>query len=143
MSLVWKRLCAAALMLPLVLLAISSTTYAAMLCAMRGVVTTECCCGPSKPSLALADAPAADEAPDRVSRPACCTTVELHVERAPSIPARDPADGPPLPIAVAFPTGVLAFTRPDVVLLPRSAGIGQVQPPPSRRLLLAKRSFLI
>jgi hypothetical protein len=130
----WKRLFAAAVVLPLALLAVSGATYSAMACAARGIVVSDCCCPGSAPS----DSPSAV-----VGGAACCTVVQLSIEPAPFVPSRDHADSAPSPQWTKVP-------RADVVVVPPSPQsvyryLLSREPPPTggRHLLLRKRSFLI
>lgn len=144
-SVLRKRALTAALLLPVVLLSLVSTSFALWRCQFDGVARAACCC-PKVPAGAAETEAQAAALPTRatLSTPDCCDLERYPSARPPAEVGRsNPAVAAVLAAAVvcSIPVGTLAalpvrFTPP---VLPHEAG----GPPVGRSLVVGKHAFLI
>lgn len=134
-----RRVPTAALLAPLVWLALSASSYAAMACKAMGVIRSECCCPASKVA-GGSQVEASRQA--HVDAPGCCTSITVEVDRPASTAARETSSADALPVLLpqvlavgSLPNGE-PTRRPPLDARPKLPGGG-------RAILLAKRSFLI
>jgi hypothetical protein len=120
-----------AVVLPLVLLALTATSFASWRCQLDGVARSACCCAKAKA--------AHDSQGPSIARKGCCALERVQIQRAPLDVSRSPSLAP---LVVGLDT-VLAWLEPPA---PARAGDGvpAVRPPGGgRSLVLQKHAFLI
>jgi len=132
----------AAVLLPLVLLAVSSSTYAAMSCSAMGLRASSCCC-PEAAVAGPANGSAETTATTSVKASSCCTVVQVQLDQGDSMPARAFNDATTVPTWALLPTGVAMFVS-ERIPPARHVPVRDGKPAHGgRAVLLAKRSFLI
>jgi hypothetical protein len=124
------RTLGSALLLPLLLFALTATSFAAWRCQSGGAMRSGCCCPGEK-------AGHAEEGTTLRAR-ACCAVERFEVEKTPSDLSRgQPAASAPEAVVMV---SVLAPPAEARRVLPRVSHEG---PPGGRDLVLQKRAFLI
>ncbi len=132
----FKRALGAALLLPVLLLAVSGTGWAAWRCQYDGIARSVSCC----PKKAALQASETNSAPT-VGSAACCDFEQTQIEKAPSDLPRSQNTSTLDATVLATPVAVLTveLSPHRQVDLP----VPQERPPGGPGLLLQKRSFLI
>jgi hypothetical protein len=120
-----------AVVLPLVLLALTATSFASWRCQFGGVVRSACCC----PKLKAAH----DSAGPSIAPKGCCALERVQIQRAPSDVSRSPSV---MPIVVTLDT-VLALIVPPAPPGPAHIVPDARAPGGGRALVLQKQAFLI
>ncbi len=134
----WKRALSAAVLLPVLLLAVSGTSWAAWRCQFDGIARLEACCPKAR---AAAKAAMTNSETPTVNGVGCCNLERTQVEKAPSDLPRNNSTTALDVTVLAAPVSVLAveLSPQGQVDLP----VPQERPPGGPGLLLQKRSFLI
>lgn len=132
-----KRLLSAAVLLPLLLFAVSGTSFAAWRCQYDGIARPACCCPKAK-----ADAsPAKPVVVATISAAGCCSIEHTTIDKTAFEPTRNEAAPGLQPssagVCMAL-TAVAPSARPA-----RNLPAPEARPPGRPAVLLQKRSFLI
>jgi hypothetical protein len=131
-----RRIVTAALLVPVLLLAVAGTSFASWRCRSDGVARASCCCPKQKA--------AASELGATMSPLGCCEVQQNHFDKAPSdLPRKQAASQLTVVAAlVALPVAVAPeLPPPPLPLAPLDPA--REKPGGGRALLVAKQTFLI
>ena len=135
-----RRLLHAALLVPVLVFAVSTLEFVDFLCSMDGGARGRCCCPADKDGTAQAQVAGETDDHARIGATPCCELRRLSLDRSPTEPPRAPTPQVHLlPVAVAnflaLPTDGETSRAPLRFVLPAQ--------PAGPSLLLLKQTFLI